>query len=86
MKLYGITKNKITEDGNDKNLHHSEINKVVLVHCDIVSNDYQHDGRVLYAFTPIPNKWFGHLLDTSPKIFIFLKSFKYDLLMKILNH
>ena len=50
MKLLGSTKNKITKDKNGKNLPHLEITKVVLVHCDIVKNDYQQDPRVLYTF------------------------------------
>ena len=50
MKLLGNTKNKITKDKNGKNLPHLEITKVVLVHCDIVKNDYQQDPRVLYTF------------------------------------
>ena len=50
-----------------------EIAEVVLVHCNIVNNDYQHDSRVLYTF--VPNKPFGQLLDISPKNFVFLKTF-----------
>ena len=50
MKLLGSTKNKITKDKSGKNLPHLEITKVVLVHCDIVKNDYQQDPRVLYMF------------------------------------
>ena len=50
MKLLGSTKNTITKDKNGKNLPHLEITKVVLVHCDIVKNDYQQDSRVLYTF------------------------------------
>ena len=45
----------------------------MLVHCNIVNNDYQHDLRVLYTF--ISNKSFGQLLDILPKSFIFLKTF-----------
>ena len=37
------------------------------MHYNIVNNDYQHDSRVLYEF--IPNKYFGQLLDISPKNF-----------------
>ena len=29
-----------------------EITEVVLIHCNIVSNDYQQDSRVLYTFVP----------------------------------
>ena len=70
MKLLGSTKNKITNDENGENVPHLEITEVVLVHCNIVNNDYQQDLRVLYTF--VPNKSFGQLLDTSPKHFIFL--------------
>ena len=52
---------------------HSEITEVVLLHCNIVNNDYQQDSRVLYKF--VPNKSVGQLLDISPKNFIFLKTF-----------
>ena len=41
MKLLGSTKNKITKDGNGHNVPHLEIAEVVLVHCNIVNNDYQ---------------------------------------------
>ena len=45
IKLLGITKNKITEDKNGENAPHLEITEVVLVHCNIVNNDYQKDTR-----------------------------------------
>ena len=40
MKLLGSTENKINKDKNDENVPHLEITKVVLVHCNIVNNDY----------------------------------------------
>ena len=40
MKLLGITKSKITKDENGKNLPHLEITEVLLVHCNVVNNDY----------------------------------------------
>ena len=43
MKLLGSTENKITKDKNGENVPHLEITEVVLVHCDIVNNDYQQD-------------------------------------------
>ena len=78
MKLLGSTKNKITKDKNGENVPHLEITEVVLVHCNIVNNDYQQDSRVLYTF--VPNKSFGSLLDISPSNHIFLKTFnsEYD--------
>ena len=54
MKLLGSTKGKITKDENDENVPHLEITEIVLVHCNVVNNDYQNDSRVLYNF--IPNK------------------------------
>ena len=54
MKLLGSVKNKITKDENGENVLHLEITDVVLVHCNIVNNDYQQDSRVLYTF--LPNK------------------------------
>ena len=50
MKLLGSTKNKITNDKNGENMAHLEITKVVLVHCNIVNNDYHLDSRTLYTF------------------------------------
>ena len=78
MKLLGSTKNKITKDKNDENVPHLEIREVVLVHCNIVNNDYQQDSRVLFTF--VPNKPFGSLLEISPTNHIFLKTFnsEYD--------
>ena len=57
MKLLGSTKIKITKDKNGKNVPHLEITKVILVHCNIVNNDYQQDSNVIYTF--VPNKPFG---------------------------
>ena len=78
MKLLGSTENKITKNKNGENVPHLEITEVVLVHCNIVNNDYQQDSRVLYTF--VPNKPFGSLLEISPANLIFLKTFnsQYD--------
>ena len=50
----------------------------LLVHCNMVNNDYQHDSRLLYTF--VSNKSFGSLLDISLSNYIFLKTFnsEYD--------
>ena len=57
---------------------HLEIAEVVLVHCDIVNNDYQQDSRLLYTF--VPNKPSGSSLEFSETNHIFLKTFnsEYD--------
>ena len=90
MKLLGSTKNKITEDKNGENVPHLEITEALLVHCNIVNNDYQQDSRILYTFAP--NKPFGSLLEISPTNHIFLKiKFKFKTLkcgsqIKTVNH
>ena len=78
MKLLGSTENKITKDKNGENLPHLKIAELVLVHCNMVNNDYQQDSRVLYTF--VPNKSFGRLLDISPSNHTFFKIFnsEYD--------
>ena len=76
MKFLGSIKNKITKDKNGENAPHLEITEVVLVHCNIVNNDYQQDSGVLYTF--VPDKPFGQLLEISPTNFIFLKTCKSE--------
>ena len=46
----------LTKDKNGENVWHLEVTEVVLVHCNIVNNDYQQGSRVLFTF--IPNKPF----------------------------
>ena len=75
MKLLESTKSKITKDKNGKNMPHLEISEVVLVHWNIVNNDYQQESRVLYTF--LFNNYIGQLLDISPNNFIFLKTFDF---------
>ena len=43
MKLLVNTKNEISKDKNGENVSHLETAEVVLVHCNIVSIDYQQD-------------------------------------------
>ena len=57
MKLLRSTENKITEDKNGENV-------IVLIHYNVVNNDYEQDSRVLYTF--VINKPFGNLLEISP--------------------
>ena len=63
MKLLGSSKSRMTKDENGENVPHFKIIEVVLMHCNIIKNDYQQDSRVLYTF--VPNKSFGLLLNTS---------------------
>ena len=76
VKLLGSTKSKINKDKNGENVLHLEITVVVLVHCNLVNNDYLQDSRVLYTF--VPDKPFGSLLKISQIEHIFLKTFNSE--------
>ena len=41
MKLLGITESKITKDKNGENVPHLEIVELVLIHYNLVNNNYQ---------------------------------------------
>ena len=67
---------KITKNKNGENVAHLEVVELVLVHCNLVNNDYQQDSRILYTF--VPNKTFGSLLEISPTNHVFLKTFNSE--------
>ena len=64
MKLLGSTKRDADSDKNSQNVPKLESAEVVLVHCNLARNDYQHTSKVLFSF--IPNKQFGQLINISP--------------------
>ena len=76
MKLLGSTESKITKDKNGEHVPHLEVVELVLVHCNLVNDDYQQDSRILYTF--VPNKTFGSLLEISPTNQVFLKTFNSE--------
>ena len=67
----------LTKDKNGENVWHLEITEAVLVHCNIVNNDYQQGSTVLYRF--VANTPFGSLLEISSANHIFLKVFNSEL-------
>ena len=75
MKLLGSTESKIIKNKNGENVPHLEVVELVLIHCNLVNNDYQQDSRILYTF--VPNKTFGSLLEISPTNHIFKKTFNF---------
>ena len=72
MKLLGSTKNVVDKDKNSENVPKLESVEVVLVHCNLVKNDYQHASKVLFSF--VPNKQFGQLLNISPYAFTMMNT------------
>ena len=73
MKFFGSTKSNIIKDKNGENVPHLEITEVVLVHCNIVNNSYQHNSRVLYAF--VPNKFIWSIIRHFTQQFYIFKNF-----------
>ena len=76
MELLASTESKITKDKNGENIPHLEVVELILVHCNIIKNNYQQDSRILYTF--VPNKPFDSLLEISPTNNIFLKTFNSE--------
>ena len=58
MKLLGSTNNVADKDTNSENVPKSESVEVVLVHCNLVRNGYQHASKVLFSF--VSNKHLGN--------------------------
>ena len=64
MKLLGSTKKDVDSDKNSENVPKLESVEVVLVHCNLVNNNYQQASKVLFTF--VPNKQFGQLINIAP--------------------
>ena len=63
MKLLGSTKKDVDKDKNGENVPKLESVEVILVHSNLVKNDYQHTSKVLFTF--FPDKEFGQLINIS---------------------
>ena len=72
MKLLGSPKKVVDKDKNGENVPKLESVEVVLVHCNLVKNDYQHTSKVLFTF--VPNKEFGQLIIISPHAFTMMNT------------
>ena len=64
MRLLGSAKKYVDKDKDGKITPKFESVEVVLVHCNLVKNNYQHISKVLFTF--VPNKGFRQLIDISP--------------------
>ena len=64
MRLLWSTKKVVNKDKNGEIVPKLESVEVVLVHCFLVKNDYQHTSKVLSSF--VLNKQFGQLINISP--------------------
>ena len=59
MRLLGSGKKDVGKDKDGENVPKLEAVKVVLVHCNLVKNNYQRTSKVLLTF--VSNKQFGQL-------------------------
>ena len=76
IKLFGSTKKLTDKRKNGENVPSLELVEVVLVHCNLVNNQYQQRSEVLYTF--IPNKSYGYLLNVEPSNLEFLKTYNTE--------
>ena len=72
MKLLGNTQKVVDKNKNGENVPKLESIEVVLVHCHLVKNDYQHASKVLFSF--VPNKKVGNFLNISPHVFTMMNT------------
>ena len=72
MKLLGSTKKDVDQDKDGEDVPKLESVEVVLVHCNLVNNNYQQASKVL--FTLVPNKQFGELINIAPHSLIMLST------------
>ena len=63
MKLLGSTKKDTDKDEDGEFIPKLESLQAVLVHGNLVKNDYQHTSKVLFSF--VTNKQFGQLINIS---------------------
>ena len=70
--LLGSSSNIIDNDKNSEQVCKLETVEVVLVHCNLVNNNYQQSSKVLFTF--VPNKKYGQLINILPHALIMLKT------------
>ena len=72
MRLLGSSSDTIDDDKNSELVPKLESVDLVLVHCNVVNNNYQQAFKVLFTF--VPNKKYGQLITASPGKLIMLKT------------
>ena len=64
MKLLGSTEKDVDKDKNGEDVPKLESFEVVLVHCNVVNNNYQQTSKIVFTF--VPNKQFEQLINIAP--------------------
>ena len=69
-------KKTIRKTKNKENLPSLEVVEVVLVHSNLVDNEYQQKSEVLYNC--MPNESYTYLLNVEPSNLVFLKAYNTE--------
>ena len=72
MQLFGSSKKVVDKNKDGELVPRLETVEVVLVHCNLVNNNYQQASKVLY--TSVPNKQFGQLITITLHSLTMLKT------------
>ena len=72
MKLFRSTKKYVDQDKDREDVAKFGSVEVVLVHCNLVNNNYQQVSEELFTF--VSNKQFGQLINIAPHSLIMLSS------------
>ena len=64
MQILGSSKKDINQNINGDIVPRLETAEVVLVHCNLVNNNYQQASKVLFTF--VPNKQFSQIITITP--------------------
>ena len=72
MQLLGSSNKVINKNKDGEIVPRLETVEIVLVHCNLVNNNYQQASKVLFTF--VPNKQFGQLITIPPHSLIMLKT------------
>ena len=72
MRLIGSAKKDKDQDKDEEDVPRLESAEVVLVHYNLVNNNYQQASKVIFTF--VPNKQFGQLITNGPHSLIVLNA------------
>ena len=72
MHLLRCSKTDIDQNKNGEFVTRLETVEVVLVHCNLVNNNYEQASKMLFTF--VPNKKFGQLITITPHSLAMLKA------------
>ena len=67
---------RFDQDRDQENIPKLEYVEVVLIHCNLVNNNYQHTSKVLFMF--VTDKQFGQLINIASHSLTILKTNKAE--------